>query len=84
MNPVDQSLGCQQVTLMQGLYVSFACCLAQAARRKQEENKSGPGPDALDAPEIYEAKAAAVVDVLLAWMEEPASTNLQVQEGTKR
>jgi hypothetical protein len=84
MNPVDQSLGCQQVTLMQGLYVSFACCLAQAARRKQEENKSGPGWDALDAPEIYEAKAAAVVDFLLAWMEEPASTNLQVQQGANR
>jgi hypothetical protein len=56
-----------QVTLMSGLYVSFACSLVAAANRKAKERKSGPAWDRLKGGDDYQRPAGSVVGFLSSW-----------------
>jgi hypothetical protein len=66
-NPKDQTLGVSQVTLMSGLYLSFACSLVTAAKRKEADNKSGNAWDGLHSHAMYQESAEKVVGFLTNW-----------------
>jgi hypothetical protein len=68
-SPASQTLGMFQLTLMQGLYLSFCCSLAAAARRKADESPSGGAWDRLQPFQAYWEPAGEVVDFLTNWIE---------------
>jgi hypothetical protein len=68
-NPNLSALGTCQVTLMQGLYLSFCCALIAGARRKTQERLSGGAWDALLPEESYQRAAEEVVGFLTTWLD---------------
>jgi hypothetical protein len=74
--PAKQALGVYQLTLMQGLYLSFCCSLAAAARRKADEGKSGEGWDRLQPVQAYLQPAEEVVGFLASWMDGTGTDSL--------
>ena len=75
-NPVNQTLGPFQVTLMQGLYLNFCCSLLAAAGRAAAEKKSGGAWDRLQPAETYRQSADAVIAFLADWVELPQPDSL--------
>lgn len=67
-NPNAQYLGVFQLTLMPGLYLSFACSLMAAAIRKAVDGKSGGAWDRLQPLESYRKPADEVVGFLTDWL----------------
>lgn len=67
-DPAAQTLGVFQVTLMQGLYLSFCCGLIAAAERKAAQGKSGGAWDRLQAAETYRQSADEVAGFLADWL----------------
>jgi hypothetical protein len=72
-------LGVFQVTLMSGLYLSFACSLMAAANRKAAEARSGKAWDRLQTREAYRQPAEEVAGFLTDWLEAPPPDSLATQ-----
>jgi hypothetical protein len=82
-NPNANGLGVFQVTLMSGLYLSFACSLMAAAKRKTDENKSGNAWDRLESYGTYQKSAEEVVGFLTNWFEVEGDDSLMAKTFTK-
>lgn len=67
-SPSQQDLGVFQLTLMQGLYLSFCCSLRDAAVIKAAAGKTGGGWDRLQPPAAYQGPAEEVVGFLTNWL----------------
>jgi hypothetical protein len=72
-SPFAQNLGVEQVTLMQGLYLSFCSSLEHAALLNAAEGKTGGAWDRLQPASAYRSKADEVVAFLGNWMPELSS-----------
>ena len=83
-NPSNSALGTCQVTLMQGLYLSFCCALLAAARRKSREKLSGGAWDALLSEESYSQAAEAVVGFLTSWLDLEGLESLAARQYKKK